>query len=317
LTLRWVTGLAGIVLLLATTSSMMRTLIMPRATTSLISMAISQVTFGFFRLIARRSKSYPFRDSVMAWASPVTLLGLLVAWLLLYFLSYALLLDAFDSGTISFAVALREAGSSIFTLGFASTDRAQLTMLDFMAAATGPIVIGMMIGYLPTLYGSFNRREGSVTQLAPRCGEPNWGRNCSPGMRIWRHWTNSPTSGEWERWAADVSGDPFVVSILLAFRSTTPTRNWARPLLCVMDGGGCGSRWCRVGHGVRVLLRQGIACFTGLAAMLGYQEDAGEGESTPSPSRSSRGDPPTMMPDSPAKSRQRRPGPDSRVAPPV
>ncbi len=99
--LRWVTGLAGIVLLLATTSSMMRTLIMPRATTSLISMAISQVTFGFFRLIARRSKSYPFRDSVMAWASPVTLLGLLVAWLLLYFLSYALLLDAFDSGTIS------------------------------------------------------------------------------------------------------------------------------------------------------------------------------------------------------------------------
>ncbi len=276
--LTWVIGLAGIVLLLATTSSMMRTLIMPRATTSLISMAISQVTFGFFRLIARRSKSYPFRDSVMAWASPVTLLGMLVVWLLLYFLSYALLLDAFDSGTISFPVALREAGSSIFTLGFASTDRAQLTLLDFMAAATGPIVIGMMIGYLPTLYGSFNRREGSVTQLAPRCGEPNWGpellarhaylETLDQLSDLWR---------EWERWAADVSETHSSYPILLAFRSTTPTRNWAVALLCVMDAAAMRIALVPSGlHGTsRVLLRQGIACFAGLAAMLGYRGEVG------------------------------------------
>ncbi len=277
--MRWIEGFAGIALLLATTSSMIRTLIMPRATNSLISMAISQVTFGFFRLISRRSKTYRLRDAVMAWASPVTLLGLLVVWLLLYFVSYALLLDAFDSGTISFAVALREAGSSIFTLGFASTDRAQLTLLDFMAAATGPIVIGMMIGYLPTLYGSFNRREQSVTQLAPRCGEPNWGpellarhaylETLDQLSDLWR---------EWEGWAADVSETHTSYPILLALRSTTPQRNWAVALLCVMDAAAMRIALVPSGlHGTsRVLLRQGIACFTGLAGMLGYREADGD-----------------------------------------
>ena len=46
---------------------------------------------------------------------------------------------------------MREAGSSLFTLGYATNDRANLTALDFLAASTGPITIGLLIGYLPTL----------------------------------------------------------------------------------------------------------------------------------------------------------------------
>ena len=38
-------------------------------------------------------------------------------------------------------------GFEPFTLGFASSDREQLSIIDFIAAATGPITIGLMISY--------------------------------------------------------------------------------------------------------------------------------------------------------------------------
>jgi hypothetical protein len=38
--------------------------------------------------------------------------------------------------------------------------------VDFMAAAAGLTVIALQIAYLPSLYGSYNRRETEVTLLA-------------------------------------------------------------------------------------------------------------------------------------------------------
>jgi hypothetical protein len=93
---------------------------------------------------------YEQRDALLAWSGPVTILVTLVVWLLMFLLGYALLLVGFSD--VDLPTALREAGSSLFTLGFASSDRAQLTAVDFVAAATGPIVIGLLIGYLPSLY---------------------------------------------------------------------------------------------------------------------------------------------------------------------
>ena len=44
-----------------------------------------------------------------------------------------------------------------------------------LAAASGLFVIAAQIGYLPTLYGAFNRRETEVTLLGSRAGTPPWG----------------------------------------------------------------------------------------------------------------------------------------------
>ena len=63
----------------------------------------------------------------------------------------------------------------MFTLGFAYTPSAAPTVIDVVAAATGVVVVALQVGYLPTLYAAFNRRETEVTLLLARAGSPPWG----------------------------------------------------------------------------------------------------------------------------------------------
>ena len=71
--------------------------------------------------------------------------------------------------------AFSESGSSMFTLGYSAPAGRSTTALDYFAAFTGLIVVGLQIGYLPTLYSAFNRRETEVTLLVARAGLPAWG----------------------------------------------------------------------------------------------------------------------------------------------
>jgi hypothetical protein len=68
-----------------------------------------------------------------------------------------------------------EAGSSIFTLGFATENHPAPEVVSFLAAAFGLLVVALQIAYLPALYDSFNRRETLVTMLESRAGTPAWG----------------------------------------------------------------------------------------------------------------------------------------------
>ena len=48
-------------------------------------------------------------------------------------------------------------------------------MFVFLAAGSGLVIVALQIGYLPTLYNAFNRRETEVTLLNARGGFPAWG----------------------------------------------------------------------------------------------------------------------------------------------
>lgn len=264
-----VVGLLGIALLLATVNSVIRTLVVPRVASSRISAMVTIGTLWVFTAVARRLRTYRRRDSLLAFAGPLILIGLLVVWLALYWLSYALIMQMIED--MSFAVAVREAGSSLFTLGYATQDRAQLMFLDFFAAATGPITIGLMIGYLPTLYSSFSRREVEVTKLSWLAGEPNWGPELIARQAtldtldelpdIWR---------EWAGWAADVSESHTTYPILVTVRSTRRNRNWAVALLAVMDAAALQlALMPDLPQGkARMLLREGIQCLRALEVVL-------------------------------------------------
>lgn len=226
--------LAGLVIVFGVFSSILRTLVVPRGVPSRLSRAVLRATMAVFRAAARQAGSYLGRDRVLAYAAPISLILTLLTWLALLFVGYALLLHAFSP--LSWGASLREAGSSLFTLGFASTDRSQLTVVDFLAALTGPLVVGLLVGYLPSIYASYNRREVEVAMLHSRAGEPNWGPELLarfaavstveelPGL--WR---------AWERWAADVSESHVNYPVLTYVRSAQPLRNWLIALLAVMD----------------------------------------------------------------------------------
>ena len=105
---------------------------------------------------------------------------------------------------------MREAGSSLFTLGFASAARGQLTAHRLRAPAlTGPLVIALQIAYLPTLYGAYNRRETEVTLLQSRAGEPAWGPELLARQALVGTLDEMGTLYmNWERLAADVGREP-------------------------------------------------------------------------------------------------------------
>jgi hypothetical protein len=266
--------LVGLAIVLGTASSVIRTLIVPRALRSLITQAVFVAVVGAFHEVAHRFKRYDSRDALLAWSGPVSILANLVVWLLMFLVGYALLLAGFSD--IDYSTALREAGSSLFTLGFASTDRAQLTVVDFVAAATGPIVIGLLVGYLPSLYAAYSRRETEVTLLVARAGEPSWGPEILLRHAIVGSLEELPTLwASWERWAADVSESHTTNPVLVDIRSTKPMRHWLIAILAVMDAAAMqlALRPSIAQGPMRVALRQSIVCVREIAASQGLLMD--------------------------------------------
>ena len=226
--------LAGIALLVATTLSVLRTIVIPRALRSVIADAVSWTVITTTRAASRWHKDYQGRDAVLAWTGPVILLGQLVTWLVLYLLAYGLVI--YGVGSLNLAESIREAGSSLFTLGFASVDTDEQTALNFMAAATGPIVIAMMIGFLPNVYSIYVDREVNVTTLSASGGEPAWG----PEYLV-RHHLSSRISEmpddflTWAQWACRLRMTHITYPVLIWVRSARSTRHYAVALLAVLD----------------------------------------------------------------------------------
>jgi hypothetical protein len=272
--LRVLAFIAGLFVILGTTSSVLRNLVVPRRLRSGLTRRISRVVAMPFRAVADRSSVYATRDKIQAWSAPLTIIVILVSWLLLYLVGYGLLIYAV--GNLNLTTAFREAGSSVLTLGFASTDRGRLTAVDFAAAMTGPIVIGLQIGYLPALYAAYNRREAEVTLLDSRAGEPNWGPEI-----LARHASVSSLDNlaelyrGWERWSADVSESHSNYPVLIFFRSQEASRNWLVGLLSVMDAAALQlalNPSLRQGE-PRMAIRMGFVCLRALAKTMSLEYD--------------------------------------------
>ncbi len=281
--LEWLACAAGIAIVLMTALDVIRTLIMTRGSRSTIRTCVAGSIGWSINFVARQSKSYLRRDAIQNWIAPMGVVGCLSTWMLLYLVGYTFILTGVVGLDVS--VAFREAGSSLFTLGFASENRTQLSIIDFMAAATGPITIGLMISYLPSLYSSYNRREIDVAILKSRAGEPNWGPEILARHtllagdhvhleQLWR---------DWERWVADVSESHASYPSLIYTRSARPMRNWIVAMLAVMDAAALSlvlRPHDRQGP-PRVFLRQGIECLRDLAVVTHIEFDEEPKPGTP------------------------------------
>jgi hypothetical protein len=280
--MRLLSGVLGVLLLFVTTWSVLRTLVVPRGSSALNS-AKNAALLGVFRAAARRTQGYVGRDRVLMWAAPLAIFTSLLMWLALFFLSYGLMM--FASSDLTLASAFREAGSSLFTLGYATNERANLTALDFLAATTGPITIALLIGYLPTLYTEYQRREAEVTLLQARSGEPNWG----PELLARHAMVNTiprlhDLFERWERWAAEVAESHTNFPVLIQMRSARAQRNWLIALLSVMDAAAMHMALNPSDRQetARLMLRQGFTCMRELALVEKVEFDEDPSPDTPS-----------------------------------
>ena len=232
--LEWVSFIAGLILVLYAGSSVLRSLVVPRGLTSTVANWVAIATRKVFLFIANRFNSYESKDHIIALQGPMFLIILLSTWLVLFVVGFALMFVAvIDEGL---GQALLEAGSSMFTLGFEASRTTGSSILDFVAAATGLIVVALLIAYLPTLYAAFNRRETLITMLQSRAGAPAWGPEILARHQQVGLIDDLPRFySEWERWAADVAESHTNYPVLIFFRSPHPLRSWIIGLLAVMD----------------------------------------------------------------------------------
>lgn len=265
----------GLAMLFGCAMSVLYTLVIPRSVPSRLSVFVGRrLVRGAFLLAARRVESFEAKDRILALAAPTALMTVFVVWLLVLLLAFALLLWPLTGRT--FADALRQSGSSVFTLGLAGSPRAAATVVHFLAAATGLMVVALEIAYLPTIYGAFNRRETLVTLLESRAGTPAWGPEILARHQLVGIVDNlRDFYADWERWAADVDESHTTYAVLSSFRSPHPLRSWVLALLAVLDSAALYQALCPASapSESRLCLRMGFTCLRDIATAFGMPFD--------------------------------------------
>ena len=242
--MQWIALPLGIVILLWTLLDVFRTLVMPRAARGRIR--LSRILFrGMWRpwrWLGLRRDSAQGRERVLATAAPFLFFVLLVGWVSLALLGYALILwsPGFSHGMgtdRSFGYALFSSGTSLLTVGFGSGGETGWTRaIEIMAAATGLGLFAVVIAYLPVLYQAFNRREVGVLMLDTRAGSPPSGPELLHRMGGASLASSLPELfAEWERWVADVLETHMSYPMLAVFRSPHDYTSWVTSLGAVLD----------------------------------------------------------------------------------
>ncbi len=172
----------GIVLIVLVVQDAFETIILPRRVTRRIRLArlfyrLSQLGW---KSISHLIRSSAMRESFRGYVGPLTLLGLLVFWAVLFVIGFGLLLwglalplNAPDKA-ISFFTYLYLSGTTFFTLGLGDvTPLSGLgRVLVVTEVALGFIFLALVVSYVPILYQAFSRRELRISLLDARAGSP-------------------------------------------------------------------------------------------------------------------------------------------------
>ena len=267
---RSVIAIAGVLLVLTAWGSVIGTLIVPRPAGGWLTRWVDRIINTAFRAATDGIADHKRRDRVLATQAAAILLAQLVAWLVIFFVGYSLLLWPFiDTGLGS---AFSMASPGVFGPN-AAVGNAEKVLAD-LAAFTALVAVTLQIAYLPTLYSEFNRRENEVALLNARAGVPSWG----PELLARTHYalgsgastidTLPDLYAQWERWAADVAESHTTYLPLVRFRSPKPLSSWVTSLLAVLDSAALYLALSPQSAPVvlaRLCLRSGFQCLTQVA----------------------------------------------------
>jgi hypothetical protein len=228
---------AGVFLVVAVVDSAVRTFVLPRGASSFVTRFVYRTLGRVFRGLCKPLNTYEARDRVMALYAPTALVGLVVVWVLLVLVGFALVFRAFIFD--GWADAFEMSGSSLFTLGFVRPPQGSGEwgyVIAFIEAGIGLFILALLISYLPTIYGAFSRREVAVARLAARAGTPPDAVELLIRYQAIGWLEELPHLwAEWESWFSELSETHTTFSILAFFRSPNPHRSWVTSAGAVLD----------------------------------------------------------------------------------
>ena len=184
------------------------------------------------------------RETILGYFGPLSMIGLLELWAGGLILGFALLqlgggehLSA--PGTrLTFGWLLYHSGETFFTLGYGDITPASgfSRALAVIEAGMGFGFLGVVIGYLPTMYSAFSRREVEISLLDARAGSP------PSAAELLTRAVDSVNQGaldrlfqDWERWAAEILESHLSYPVLIFYRSQHSNQSWLAALTVVLD----------------------------------------------------------------------------------
>jgi hypothetical protein len=268
--------IAGIVIVCSAALSVFTALVVPRVSSSRAMRTVARVIGRVNRRILPRLPSYEARDRLMALVGPAAMVTLFIVWLSSLVLGFGLI-AWWDSGR-DIGSALAVSGSSVFTLGIATSPGSGSRVLEIVAAGVGLLVIALEIAYMPALYNAFSTRETEVTLLATRSGTPAWGPEILARFHLLQNIDElPPLYADWERWAAAVSESHANYPALIWFRSPVSSRSWLLSLVAVMDSAALfhSVNPSQTPRQARLCLSMGTNCLRSMAGALNipYETD--------------------------------------------
>lgn len=242
-----IAGIIAVIFILTVLWDAFETIILPRRVRRRvrITSVIYSLTWTPWTLLGRRLRNSR-REAFLSFYGPLSLIVLLGVWAILLIVAFAMLqwaqgsplAAAHGQAPATFGTDIYMSGTTFFTLGLG--DVVPLTALaraiTVVEAGMGFAFLALVIGYLPTLYQAFSRREATISLLDARAGSPPTAfellrRNSEGGsvealVQLLR---------DWELWSAELLESHLSYPPLGYFRSQHENQSWVSALTAILD----------------------------------------------------------------------------------
>jgi Ion channel len=233
----------GIFLLTLTFWDLFETVVVPRPTPGWFRIGRYLVR-GSWRVLRniRDGRSGRSLDGVLGLFAPAATLALLAAWLIGLIVGYGLVLyalrDELRPAPIDLGDAMYFAATSVLTLGFGDivAEGAPARLIATVAAITGLGTVALVVTFLFSLYGSYQRREIQVVILQAAAGAPPSAVTLLETYAQLGLVERLPDLfRDWQRWGVEVLDSHVAFPLLGYFRSSHDNLSWISAVGTVLD----------------------------------------------------------------------------------
>jgi hypothetical protein len=244
-------AIGGFVVICVVLLDAFETVVLPRRVTRHFKLTawFYRRTWIPWRKIAGRIRTPSRQQSFLGYFGPLSLIMLLAFWAASLILGFALVQygigehEQLSGEPITFGRIIYHSGQTFFTLGYGDIlpTSALARALSVIEAGMGFAFLGVVIGYLPVVYGSFSRREIQISMLDARAGSPPTatellvrlaGRAENPAVN---QIVLDEVLRDWERWSGELLESHISYPALSFFRSQHSNQSWLGALMAMLD----------------------------------------------------------------------------------
>jgi len=233
----------GVLLLAVAFWDLFETIVVPRPTPGWFRLGRYLVR-GSWRVLRSVRDGNPNRsyDRALGLFAPAATVALLVTWLAALIVGYGLLMyalrDELQPVPPDLGTAIYFAATSLLTIGFGDIVAvgAPARVLIITAAVGGLGAVALVVTFLFSLYGSYQRREAQVVALQAAASVP------PSAVTLLETYSQLGLIGrlpdfflEWQRWAVEVLDSHVAYPLLGFFRSSHDNLSWISALGSVLD----------------------------------------------------------------------------------